>query len=77
MVSVITFTKRPGFLDTLYSIFNRQDYEVKELILVMHGINELDTELIAEDPRCKIVHLPKEMPLGTCLNVGVKHTNLI
>ncbi|WP_053601452.1 hypothetical protein [Bacillus sp. FJAT-18017] len=53
MVSVINCTKRPGFLDTLYSNFNRQDYEVKELILVMHGINELDTELIADIPVVK------------------------
>nr|WP_043931225.1 hypothetical protein [Bacillus sp. EB01] len=48
---------------------------MKEFILVLHGLDGLDTGLIAEDPRCTILYLPKEMPLGTCLNEAVKHTS--
>jgi glycosyltransferase involved in cell wall biosynthesis len=75
MVSIITCTKRPGFLDALYSNFNRQDYELKELILVLHGLDGLDTGLISQDPRCTILYLPKEMPLGTCLNEAIKYAS--
>jgi len=72
MVSVITCTKRPGLLDTLYRNFSQQ-HEMTELILVPHGVNIENIEMNSEYLCCTILHLPKEIQLGTCLNEAVDY----
>ncbi|OCA83029.1 hypothetical protein A8F94_17950 [Bacillus sp. FJAT-27225] len=74
MVSVIACSKRPDFLVNLYRNFDQQQIPEKQLVLALHGLDGSVPDEIGNDPRCLVLHLPTEMPLGMCLNKAVKHS---
>ncbi|WP_071459571.1 glycosyltransferase family 2 protein [Bacillus massilinigeriensis] len=71
MISIITSTKRPDFLQNIVRNFENQDIKEKELVLILHGFSEnLSSELL-NNPLIKLVYSSIEQPLGTCLNEGI------
>ncbi|MEF2966686.1 glycosyltransferase family A protein [Paenibacillus sp. M1] len=74
-VTIITCTKRRRCMDTLFRNYSRQNYENKELIVILnHKSLKLDEYIEAAKPYkdVKIYRLPSHVPLGQCLNYGVK-----
>ncbi|WP_409273446.1 glycosyltransferase family 2 protein [Neobacillus sp. SCS-31] len=72
MVSVITCTKRPDFLQAILRNFENQTIEEKELVLILHGFNKHLVEGLSDNPLIKVIELPFEEPLGSCLNKGIR-----
>ncbi|RRJ62700.1 glycosyltransferase [Paenibacillus oralis] len=74
-VSIITCTKRRRFMNALFRNYNRQNYKRKELIVILNHKNlKLHEYIRAAKPfqNVKIYSLPDNVPLGQCLNYGVK-----
>ncbi|WP_055106339.1 glycosyltransferase family 2 protein [Paenibacillus ihumii] len=73
-VSIITCTKRRYCLDALLRNYSRQNYQNKELIIILnHSKLNMDEYIIAAKPykNVRIYSLPN-YSLGSCLNYGVK-----
>lgn len=73
-ISIITCTNKSYSLNNILNNFNRQDYEKKELIIVINK-NSIDEnqwkEKIAKYNNIKILKLDEKISLGECLNFGV------
>lgn len=73
-VSIITCTKRRYCMDTLFRNYARQNYQNKELIVILNHKNlKMNDYLNAAKPynNVRIYSLPNHS-LGGCLNYGVK-----
>lgn len=75
MVSVITCTKRPDFLQVILRNFYNQNVEEKELVLILHGFSKKLVVGLYDDPHVHVLELPAEESLGSCLNKGIQHAN--
>ncbi|CAM3895560.1 glycosyltransferase [Mesobacillus zeae] len=73
MVSIITSTNRPCFLQNIIRNFENQDIEEKELVLVLHGFTDNASDGVVDNPLIKLLYSPKEESLGTCLNEAIRH----
>jgi cellulose synthase/poly-beta-1,6-N-acetylglucosamine synthase-like glycosyltransferase len=73
-VSVITCTNLSNSLNNILDNFNRQDYEKKELIIVINK-NSIDEnkwkEKIAKYDNIRVFKLDENFSLGKCLNFGI------
>lgn len=76
-VSVITCTKRPGYIFNLLDNYHRQKWPKKELVIILHN----DKINIAKYKKytnrydnVSVYQLPEKLSLGKCLNFGVKQT---
>ncbi|MFM1655762.1 glycosyltransferase [Brevibacillus sp. B_LB10_24] len=73
-VSIITVTKRPAYIKNIFLNYNRQLWEKKELIIIVHNDHapvELYRKVAKRLPGVSVHQMPKEMSLGKCLNFGV------
>lgn len=71
VVSCLMATKRPARLLEAVEMFRRQTYPHRELIIVMHGSDELPKVDVAG---CRVVVLsaPASFGLGDCLNIAAE-----
>ncbi|MBZ9622593.1 glycosyltransferase [Clostridium sp. FP2] len=73
-VSIITCTNSPSSIENIFSNYERQKYENKELIIILNN-NTLSLEIWQEKAKCynnvKVFKLYEEKSLGECLNYGV------
>jgi Glycosyl transferase family 2 len=74
-VSIVLATYRADWLPHALSQVNKQTYEPRELVLVLHG-SRFPTNVTARvteevDGPCEIVRVPREASLGDALNAGV------
>lgn len=73
-VSILTCTKRPECIDTLFANYNRQNYKNKELIVLINSKDLNADEYIAaakQSDNVRIYSIPDHISLGNCLNNGV------
>lgn len=73
-VSIITCTIRPRFMDNVFENYARQDWDEKELIIILNK-DELDLQKWKEKAEkynnVAVYQLPEIKTLGECLNYGV------
>ena len=73
-VSIITCTNKLIYMDNIFANFDRQQYEDKELIIVM-GNDQLDLQAWEEEAKkrrnVRVCRVDEKLPLGACLNFGV------
>jgi len=73
-VSIIVSTNKEGFLENIFSNFENQNWETKELIIILNK-----DSLILEDwvnkaeqtDHVTVYQLPQSVSLGACLNFGI------
>jgi cellulose synthase/poly-beta-1,6-N-acetylglucosamine synthase-like glycosyltransferase len=74
-VSIITVTNSMNYFDNIFDNFIRQNYEPKELIIVLNK-NNLNISVFEERSKeyknIKIYKVDENKSLGYCLNFGVK-----
>lgn len=76
-VSIITCTKRPSCMNTLFHNYGRQRYRNKELIVILNNDSMKMSDYITAAKSYKnvrIYRLPARISLGACLNYGVKRS---
>ncbi|MTI71474.1 MAG: glycosyltransferase [Firmicutes bacterium] len=77
-VSIITSTNRPNNIDNILKNYERQNYDMKELIIIINNneINMLNwKERAKEYENVKIFKLDETKTLGECLNFAVEQSN--
>ncbi|WHY78266.1 glycosyltransferase [Neobacillus sp. WH10] len=73
-ISIIACTNKIGLIDNIFSNFENQIWEDKELIIILNNdlLNLEDSLKKAEKYKCTTVYqLPQRFSLGKCLNFGV------
>lgn len=77
-VTVITCTNLPDSLDNILANFYRQDFEEKELIIIINN-NQISIdkwkERVIDDKNIRVFQLNEDISLGGCLNFGVQKAN--
>jgi hypothetical protein len=73
-VSVVTCTNKGVYKENIFSNYDRQRYEDRELIIVI-GNDQLDLQDWEEEakkrPNVRVYRVDEKLPLGACLNFGV------
>ena len=73
-MSIITCTNLPYSIDNILENFIRQDYEKKELIIIINN-NKIDEKKWKKETskydNIRVFKLPENISLGKCLNFGV------
>lgn len=76
-ISIITVTNRITFLDNIFENYSRQNYQPKELIIILNK-NEIDISSFKKKAKnhsnVKIYKVDEKKSLGYCLNYAVKKT---
>jgi len=74
-VSIITCTNKPEYVDNILASYDRQEYEDKELIIILNN-NRLNLgewrEKAKSHPNVTIYQIDEKEPLGVCLNYGIE-----
>lgn len=77
-VSIITCTNSPRGIENIFSNYERQKYENKELIIILNN-NTMSLETWKEKANCysnvKVFQVKEEKSLGECLNYGVSEAS--
>lgn len=74
-VSIITCTKRPDCITTLFENYRRQKFKNKELIVILNNNRLKMSDYITAAKKfqnVRIYSLPENRSLGHCLNYGVR-----
>lgn len=74
-VSVITCTNKSEYVDSIFANYDRQQYEDKELIIILNsdGLNlEEWREKAKSYPDVTVYQVDETEPLGVCLNYGIE-----
>lgn len=70
-VSIITCTNKPGYMENIFANYRRQQYEDKELIIVLNNdrldLGEWQDEA-QKHMKVRVFQVSENEPLGTCLN---------
>jgi glycosyltransferase involved in cell wall biosynthesis len=73
-ITVVTCTKRPGNIDTIFRNFKRQTIDPKELIIVLNN-DELDIRTYQRRAKSyenvSVIQLSEKTSLGKCLNFAI------
>jgi spore maturation protein CgeB len=73
-VSIIVCTKRSHFMDNILENYLKQDWDTKELIVILHN-DEIDINSwnlkINQCPNLSVYRLSENLTLGECLNFAV------
>ncbi len=76
-ISVITSTNRQDYMNNVFENFSRQDYNDKELIIVLNN-NEMNLnkwkQKANQYTNIKVYQLDEEITLGKCLNFGIENS---
>lgn len=74
-VTIITCTNKTQYLDNIFKNYERQDYEKKELIIILNK-NNIDVNIwrkrAEQSNNVRVFHIDEKITLGQCLNFGVK-----
>ena len=74
-VSIITCTNKLIYMENIFANYDRQQYEDKELIIVLNN-NQLDIDEWAKEARkhnnVTVYRVDEKEPLGVCLNHGIE-----
>jgi glycosyltransferase involved in cell wall biosynthesis len=74
-VSIITCTNKLDHIDNIFANYERQEYEYKELIVILYN-DRLNLEEWREKakghPNVAVYQLDEKEPLGVCLNYGIE-----
>ncbi|MFE0558233.1 glycosyltransferase [Paenibacillus sp. NPDC058910] len=74
MVSIICCTMRPSFMNNIFSNYERQNFENKELIIVLNR-DDMDIdqwrEAAKEHKHVSVYKISENSKLGKCLNYGI------
>jgi len=74
-VSIITSTNKFEYMDNIFANYDRQQYEDKELIIILNN-NRLNLEEWREKaksyPNATVYQIDEKEPLGACLNYGIE-----
>ncbi|MBF8983933.1 glycosyltransferase family 2 protein [Lutibacter sp. B2] len=77
-ISIITCTNKPDYINNIFENYKNQDYEEKELIIILNSDN-LDISFWRQKgmdyENVKIFRQLEKITLGECLNFGVKKSN--
>jgi|GEM_PF-653949 len=75
-VSILVSTNRPEFMDRVLANYSRQNYQDKELIVILNN-NSMSPELwhshASDYPNISIYQQDENRSLGECLNAGIEH----
>lgn len=73
-ISIVTCTNKAGFMDNIFSNYQKQILQEKELIIILNN-DSLDINEWAEKSEnynnVQVYQLPEETTLGSCLNFGI------
>jgi len=76
-VSIIMVTMRQNCMKNIFENYERQDFEKKEMIIVLNN-NDMNIdewlEITKQYENVKIFQLDEKITLGKCLNFGVAHS---
>ena len=76
-VSIVACTNKPNYIDNIYINYERSNYPVKELLLIINNnkisLNEYKLKA-ASFKNVKIFQLDETCTLGECLNFGVEQS---
>ena len=78
MVSVITCTIREDFIDNVFQNFLQQNWDDKELIIILNkDTMDIDKwiEKAQDYPNIRVYQLHEKAALGDCLNFGILKSN--
>ena len=74
-VSVITCTNRSEYMESIFTNYERQEYEDKELLIILNN-NQLNmeewTKEAGEHHNVTVYRVDEKEPLGVCLNHGLE-----
>jgi len=74
-VSIITCTNKLIYMDNIFANYDRQQYEDKELIIILNN-DRLDIKEWTEEARkhdnVTVYRVDEKEPLGACLNYGIE-----
>jgi len=74
-VSIITCTNKLIYMDNIFANYDRQEYEDKELIIILNN-NRLNLEewrkRAKSHPNVTVYQIDEKEPLGVCLNHGIE-----
>ncbi|WP_226665463.1 glycosyltransferase family 2 protein [Metabacillus litoralis] len=78
MISVITITNRPEFIDNVFQNYESQVWKKKELIIVLNS-DDMDVDSwndrARQYSRVFVFQQPEKVSLGECTNFAVKQTS--
>lgn len=78
-VSIITCTNKLGYMENIFANYDSQQYEEKELIIVLNN-DQLDLEEWTNEAvkhvNVNVFRVPEGEPLGTCLNFAIGKASL-
>ncbi|MBK29792.1 MAG: hypothetical protein CMB49_03665, partial [Euryarchaeota archaeon] len=78
LISCITCTKRVDFLPFVLENFARQNYQNKELVIVVEANDERFEEckeIVGNRPEIRLIQVDSDISLGECLNIGIDESN--
>lgn len=77
MVSIILVTNKNGYEERIIRNYKSQDYQNKELILIINSM-DIDKSVynceLGNDDNVKIIQVEEDLTLGHCLNIGVEES---
>ncbi|MGN1402274.1 MAG: glycosyltransferase [Bacillus sp. (in: firmicutes)] len=75
MVSIITCTKRETFIDNVLDNYQKQEWDKKELIIILNN-DSMNLKTWQEKARSfknvSVYQLPESVSLGHCINFGIE-----
>jgi hypothetical protein len=75
MVSIICCTMRMDYMENVFENYENQDWEEKELIIILNR-DDMDVnpwkERAKQSKSVTTYQLPEQLTLGACLNYGIK-----
>jgi glycosyltransferase involved in cell wall biosynthesis len=77
MISIITCTKRENFIDNVFENYQRQEWQDKELIIILNNdaMNLRKWQMKAEPhENISVYQLSDSISLGNCLNFGIEQS---
>ncbi|MBP0616674.1 glycosyltransferase [Jiella mangrovi] len=78
LVSVVVPTMRPELVPFALECYRSQDYENKELIIVVNRDGCMPSDIypmLRESDNARVLKVPNEQAIGACMNVGIGHSN--
>lgn len=77
-VTILTSTNKPDTLETVFTNYDQQNYEPKEMIVILNN-NSLDIEKwrdrASQSNNVTVLRMDESHPLGHCLNEGIENSS--
>ena len=77
LISIITCTKRENFIENVYENYQRQEWQDKELIIILNNnamsLKKWQTKAKSYE-NVSVYQLSEAISLGNCLNFGIEQS---